>query len=63
MAHEIYPKQHLIFTEGCVELVNNSGNTSSKAGIGAWKHGEIYGHNMINDFNNYTEGGLTGILY
>ena len=32
MAHEIYPKQHLIFTEGCVELVNNSGNTSSKAG-------------------------------
>lgn len=46
----------LIFTEGCVELVNNSGNTSSKAGIGAWKHGEIYGHNMINDFNNYTEG-------
>ena len=56
MAHEIYPKQHLIFTEGCVELVNNSGNTSSKAGIGAWKHGEIYGHNMINDFNNYTEG-------
>lgn len=33
MAHEIYPKQHLIFTEGCVELVNNSGSTSSKAGI------------------------------
>lgn len=56
MAHEIYPKQHLIFTEGCVELVNNSGSTSSKAGIGAWKHGEIYGHNMINDFNNYAEG-------
>lgn len=56
MAHEIYPKQHLVFTEGCVELVNNSGNTSSKAGIGAWKHGETYGHNMINDFNNYAEG-------
>ena len=56
MAHEIYPKQHLVFTEGCVELVNNSGYTSSKEGIGAWKHGETYGHNMINDFNNYTEG-------
>jgi glucosylceramidase len=56
MAHEIYPKQHLIFTEGCVELVNMSGSTSSKAGIGAWKHGETYGHNMINDFNNYNEG-------
>lgn len=58
MAHEIYPKQHLLFTEGCVELVNNSGETSSKAGMGAWKHGEIYGHNMINDFNNYNEGWL-----
>ena len=46
----------MVFTEGCVELVNNSGYTSSKEGIGAWKHGETYGHNMINDFNNYTEG-------
>lgn len=54
--HEIYPKQHLVFTEGCVELVNNSGYTSSKEGIGVWKHGETYGHNMINDFNNCTEG-------
>ena len=52
MVHEKFPEKHLLFTEGCVELVNNSGGTSSKAGIGAWKHGEIYGRNIIKDFNN-----------
>lgn len=56
MVHEKFPEKHLIFTEGCVELVNNSGETSSKAGIGAWKHGETYGRNIIKDFNNYNEG-------
>ncbi len=55
MVHEQFPNQHLIFTEGCVELINQSGSTSSKAGIGAWKHGETYGRNIINDFNNYNE--------
>ena len=55
MVHEKFPEKHLLFTEGCVELVNNSGGTSSKAGIGAWKHGEIYGRNIIKDFNNYNE--------
>ena len=37
-------------------MVNKFGETSSDAGMGAWKHGEIYGHNMINNFNNYNEG-------
>ena len=55
MVHENYPEKHLIFTEGCVELVNDSGGTSSTAGMGAWKHGETYGRNIINDFNNYNE--------
>lgn len=55
MVHNNYPEKHLVFTEGCVELVNKSGSTSSKAGIGAWKHGETYGRNIINDFNNYNE--------
>lgn len=55
MVHEKFPEKHLLFTEGCVELVNNSGETSSKAGMGAWKHGEIYGRNIIKDFNNYNE--------
>lgn len=55
MVHDNYPEKHLIFTEGCVELINKSGGTSSKSGMGAWKHGEIYGRNIINDFNNYNE--------
>lgn len=55
MVHEEIPDKHILFTEGCVEVVNTSGSTSSKEGIGAWKHGETYGRNMINDFNNYNE--------
>lgn len=56
MVHEAYPDKHLIFTEGCIEVVNTSGATSSKEDIGAWTHGETYGRNIINDFNNYSEG-------
>lgn len=48
--------RHIKVLEGRVELVNKFGETSSDAGMGAWKHGEIYGHNMINNFNNYNEG-------
>ena len=55
MVHEAFPDKHLIFTEGCVELVNYSGVTSSNAGMGAWKHGETYGRNIINDMNHYNE--------
>ena len=55
MVHDKFPEKHLIFSEGCVELVNSSGSTSSKEGIGAWKHGETYGRNIIKDFNNYSE--------
>lgn len=56
MVHREYPNMHILFTEGCVELVNVSGSTSSKEGAGAWTHGETYGRNIINDFNNYSEG-------
>lgn len=45
--HEQYPATNLIFTEGC----NGPFNRSQ---IGQWKWGEIYGRNMINDFNNGT---------
>lgn len=55
MVHDRYPEKHLVFTEGCVELVNDSGETSSKSGMGSWKHGETYGRNIIKDFNNYSE--------
>ncbi|MFA5481214.1 MAG: glycoside hydrolase family 30 protein [Bacilli bacterium] len=51
--HSLYPEKHLLFTEGCVELTN--GNIQS-GNIGSWRHGELYGRNMINDFNNFTEG-------
>lgn len=34
----------------------NHGGRLLRKYYGAWKHGETYGHNMINDFNNYTEG-------
>jgi glucosylceramidase len=55
VVHNKYPEKHLVFTEGCVELVNKSGDTSSDFGMGAWEHGETYGRNIINDFNNYNE--------
>lgn len=58
MVHNAFPNMHILFTEGCVELVNVSGATSSKEGAGAWTHGETYGRNIIKDFNNYSEGWL-----
>ena len=58
MVKDAFPQMHLLFSEGCVEVMNVSGGTSSKEGIGSWTHGETYGRNMINDFNNYNEGWL-----
>ncbi|MCX6279975.1 MAG: glycoside hydrolase family 30 protein [Bacteroidetes bacterium] len=46
---ESYPEKALIFTEGCAESF-----TFSK--MNEWKWGEIYGRNMINDFNNGAVG-------
>lgn len=43
--HEAFPDKHLIFTEGCVEKFD-------LAGVYDWRLGEIYGTNLINDFNN-----------
>ncbi len=52
--HQLYPEQHLLFTEGCVEY---RGADISKADRSQrWGHGEMYGRHMINDFNNFTEG-------
>lgn len=45
--HEQYPNTNLIFTEGCNGPFN-------RGQIGHWNWGEIYGRNMINDFNNGT---------
>lgn len=46
---EAFPDKHLLFTEGC----NGPFNRNQ---LGDWKWGEIYGRNMINDFNNGTVG-------
>ncbi len=45
--HEQYPATNLIFTEGCNRPFN-------RGQLAQWKWGEIYGRNMINDFNNGT---------
>jgi len=54
LTHELHPDKHLIFSEGCVELTNPA--TFKEGVVGSWGHGEIYGENMIEDFNNYSEG-------
>lgn len=45
LVHESYPQTNLIFTEGCKEKFDINK-------INDWKLGELYGTNMINDFNN-----------
>lgn len=45
LVHQAYPETNLIFTEGCKEKFDINR-------IGDWKLGELYGTNMINDFNN-----------
>jgi glucosylceramidase len=52
--HELYPEKHLLFTEGCVEYGNQE--VTRKDLMKIWRHGEMYGRHMINDFNNHTEG-------
>lgn len=45
LVHEAYPQTNLIFTEGCKERYDVTKT-------GDWSLGEMYGTNMINDFNN-----------
>lgn len=52
----MYPDKHLIFTEGCVEF-GIYGDASR------WENGEMYGRNIIGDFNNYCEGFIDWNLY
>ncbi len=49
LVNQAYPKTNLIFTEGCKEKFDINR-------INDWSLGELYGTNMINDFNN----GITG---
>lgn len=45
--HKAFPDKKLLFTEGCQE---------GGVHLDSWEVGERYGHNMINDFNNWTVG-------
>ncbi len=53
VVHDMFPEKHLFFTEGCVEMANKVLVPIGE--MGSWKHGETYGRNIINDFNNYNE--------
>lgn len=46
---ETFPEKKLMFTEGCTDRFDATR-------INEWALGEIYGHSMINDFNNGTVG-------
>ncbi len=52
----MFPDKHLLFTEGCVEF--GIYGTESR-----WENAEMYGRNMIGDFNNWSEGWLDWNLY
>ncbi len=56
-AHANFPEKHFVMTECCVELTHSSiGASKESLYIGNWEHGECYGRNIINDFNNDSEG-------
>jgi glucosylceramidase len=46
---ETFPNKKLMFTEGCTDRFDATR-------INDWSLGEIYGHSMVNDFNNGTVG-------
>jgi len=49
LTYEAFPDKHLIFTEGCKEAFDLKK-------VDDWKLGELYGRQMIHDFNNGTAG-------
>ena len=51
--HEMFPEKHLLMTECCVELTAEGESSSAYV-----QHAERYGRNIINDFNNFSEGWL-----
>lgn len=49
--HEEFPSKHIYFTEGCVELTLSY----NKKSISDYHNGEVYGYNIIEGLNHYTE--------
>ncbi len=54
--HNLFPKKHILFTEGCVELTETAENAVHNGYLGSWSNGERYGRNIIGDFNNWSRG-------
>ncbi len=52
----MFPDKHLLFTEGCVEF--GIYGTESR-----WENAEMYGRNIIGDFNNWSEGFIDWNLF
>ena len=55
VVHALYPEKAMFLTECCVELAYDS-TTGKSSYAGIWEHGERYGKQIINDFNNYSQG-------
>lgn len=53
--HEMHPDKHLIFSEGCIELLNLN-RDDPKSAIGSMQNALRYAKNYILDSLNYTEG-------
>lgn len=53
--HAICPDKAMFLTECCVELAHDS-TTGKQSYAGVWEHGERYAKQIINDFNNYSQG-------
>lgn len=60
--HAICPDKPLFLTECCVELAHDS-TTGEQSYAGVWEHGERYAKQMINDFNNYSQGWIDWNMY
>lgn len=55
LVHALAPDKALFLTECCNEIAHDS-TTGRRSFVGLWEHGERYGKQIINDFNNYSEG-------
>lgn len=51
LTHEDHPDKHLLFSEGCIETVNQSGVT-----MGEFKNAERYARNILGDLSSFADG-------
>lgn len=52
--HALYPEKRLYLSECCVEYALKEPEGDAEELL--WRHGERYGREIIEDFNNYSEG-------